>query len=141
MRNSGREQLPPDLLILSLFLALTSGFCEGSDVQEWPGSIATRLAHPPYLSGTGRHLHLQPELRRPGQIPGPRHQRQISAADQLPAFASILSAIARIRYIDRTTGNSISSPSTTTSPVLSFSNAAHTLRAFSTVAASGVNAL
>ena len=33
MRNSGREQLPPDLLILSLYLVLTTRFCEGSGVQ------------------------------------------------------------------------------------------------------------
>jgi hypothetical protein len=52
----------------------------------------------------------------------------------------VLSAIASTRYIERTTGNSISSPSTTTRPVLSCSKAAQTLRAFAMVFSSGVKA-
>ena len=60
--------------------------------------------------------------------------------DSVQADRLTRSAIASTRYMERTTGSSINSPSTTTRPVLSCSNAAHTLRAFSTVFASGVNA-
>lgn len=52
----------------------------------------------------------------------------------------VRSAIASTRYIERTTGSSISSPSTTTSPVVSCSNAAQTFCAFSIAFASGVKA-